>query len=194
MIALPNRDTLILTGSRDVENLKLLAQETDAEMRGPRSSCGVPLVLSEGAYTPFVPQPGDPAYAELKRHYLTMVGTLYHEQKDILEAMHEKTGEDIFVASYGSIENNEQERILSWSSWAPGVLTLLPEADVVALSEPEPEREPGIKPKSFFPAWRDLKEIAGSLMKPTDLYPVRYKVSEYPGPALLQQLAARSVM
>jgi hypothetical protein len=176
VIAIPNRDTLILTGSQDEAGLKALVGLTSKALEGPRPMFGPPLVLSEGTLLPLLPEPGGPAYWELKTLCLECLGTNYNSQKDLINALHEKEGTDIFVASFSSMENKEKGALRSYSSWAAGVDTLLPRTDAIAFCQ----GKPGQKPDITLTSWSSAERIVGNLLRPVDLFPPRFRVTEFP--------------
>jgi uncharacterized protein YtpQ (UPF0354 family) len=124
--------------------------------------------------------------AELRRKTLAED---YAGQKDLLEKSHEKTGVDLFVASYQLITAKESGREASFTVWTEDVDTLLPEAELVALvSTAELGGERAGPPK--FVAWRDLQAATGAFEQLPERYPARYKPANFPGKAARDALPA----
>jgi hypothetical protein len=109
----------------------------------------------------------------------------YNDQKELLDKIHESTGEDVFVASFSAVQHKDSGRIASYGVWAEGVPTLLPETDDLVLMRGNPQTD-DIHVAASGP-WQRVREIAGDLMQPLGVYPERYRVVEFPTP---QQLAA----
>lgn len=123
-------------------------------------------------------EPADAAVATALRRFQTIVrADLYNQQKEEWEQLNTSTGEDVFVASCMLIERQSGERVVSVSSWARAVHTLLPRTDVVAL---ELNDEHGERSGSKLLAWDDAQAIGGGLMEQIDCYPVRYRVRAFP--------------
>jgi hypothetical protein len=97
---------------------------------------------------------------------------LYQEQEQLLNAIHEKQGIDIFVANYSVLEHEDGWR-LSFCVWGNDVDSLLPVTDRVAFMKGE-----GLPP--VFADWSRVIETFGDLMEQTDDYPRRYRVREFP--------------
>ncbi len=191
VVSIPHRDSLILTGSRDEAGLNALVEISDRAFQGPRPMIAPPMVLSEGTWIPVDPQPGDPAYPALKLLSLQTVGTNYKQQKDLLEAIHEKEGEDLFVASYASFENKEKGTLRSMCSWTENVVSLLPQTDMVALVRLDASGQISRDTGPVLADWADVARIARDLLKPLDLYPRRYRVDGFPTPARLAEVSRK---
>lgn len=130
-------------------------------------------------------QPADAGVAAALRRHRTIIGAdLYNQQKLEWERLNASTGEDVFVATCLLIERQSGERVVSVSSWARDVHTLLPRTDVVAI---ELYDEHGERSGNKMLAWDDAQAIDGGLMEQIDCYPVRYRVRASPDP---QSLAA----
>jgi hypothetical protein len=107
--------------------------------------------------------------------------------KELLNALHEKTGEDVFVAAYMAAKDDETGRIRSYSVWSMGVDTLLPKTDVIHFFDPD--RPEGEKIAGSGP-WERVVEVVGGLMEEVDTYPERYRVRSYPTGEQLAAIAA----
>jgi len=192
VVAIPNRNTLILTGSRDEAGLKALAERSGKALQAPRPMFGLPLVLSEGQYLPVSPEHGSPAYRELKNLCLGCLGQNYGEQKDLLEKLHEKDGQDLFVASYSSIERKENGLLRSWCSWAKGVDSLLPKTDLIVLGNPRTGTTEK-KAEMIMVDWQKVADTTGDLLKPEGFYPPRFRVNAFPNEDQLIELRRCSI-
>jgi hypothetical protein len=102
----------------------------------------------------------------------------YDEQKSLLDRLHEKTGEDVFVASYTAVQDRESGKVSSYSVWSKEVVSLLPRSDTVHFFEPDPTGRDQHTIKSA--PWERVREVAGSLLKEKNLFPERYLVTEFP--------------
>lgn len=187
VVMVAHRDTLIVTGTGDPQGLEAMAMMTEVILDEPRSISGIPVcLLDDDTWAPFVPEPGDPAFV---RFAALRVGTLaseYGRQKQMLDGLHEKRGEDLFVASYEGRISDDGREVFSYCAWTREVVSLLPRTDrilFVDLEQPEDRR--------VVPArWEQAAEIVGDLMQPVDTYPPRYRVDGFPTPEQLEALRA----
>ncbi len=108
------------------------------------------------------------------------LGSEYGDQQGLLDALHERKGVDVFVASYSALKTDTGE-LISYSVWSNDVLTWLPRVDQLALME-----SPGAEP-DFFP-WDAVVDRVGHLMEPLDMYPERFKVESFPSSEDLEHL------
>ncbi|MEI8375690.1 MAG: hypothetical protein WCJ35_22945 [Planctomycetota bacterium] len=107
------------------------------------------------------------------------VGQNYSEQKELLDKLHEQTGEDLFVASFSAMEHKNTGYLRSYCVWTKNTISLLPVAERIVLGGPD--QAPVMAP------WEKVVEIAGDLMVPMGVYPERYRVDGFPS---ADQLAA----
>jgi len=175
----PNRDTLIVTGSDDVKGLEGMVALAKDALQKPRPMSGIAVRLDSDDWVPWLPDVSHPHYQEFRALQFQSHGQNYNEQKELLDKLHEKNQQDIFVASFAGMEDKATGQIITYCVWSREVLTLLPRTDRVAFVEKD--REPTMA------AWDRVVEVVGGLMKPLDMYPVRYRVEEFPSDG---QLAA----
>jgi len=174
--AIPHRETLIITGSEDVKGLEMLAQFIDEAREQPRFQSGITLVLEDDGWAPFLPPEDSPAYPAMHKQFIGTLFRDYAEQKELLDTLHEQTLTDIFVASYTAYEDRDSGRLWTTAVWSEGVDTLLPQAETVAFAAGASENPDvlGMAP------WQRVVDVAGELMQPTDHYPPRRRIQEFP--------------
>jgi hypothetical protein len=108
----------------------------------------------------------------------------YNDQKELLDQIHQQSGDDLFVASFSAVQHKDTGRISSYSVWSEGVDTLLPETDdIVLLRADQAADKVQVAAAGKF---QRVREIAGELMQPLGTYPERYRVAQFPSG---QQLA-----
>ena len=175
----PNRDTLIVTGAEDEEGLKgMIALAKDA-LQQPRMISGLAFCLVGDEWLPWLPDASHPTYGELRTLQVQSHGQDYSEQKSLLDRLHEKTKQDIFVASFSAMEHKDTKELTTYCVWSRGVLALLPRTDLIAFVQ---EGKDPLMAK-----WDRVAEVVGHLMEPLDIYPQRFQVSDFPTD---EQLAA----
>jgi hypothetical protein len=183
----PHRDVLIVTGSDDVNGLRVMADLTEKVLSEPRFMTAIPARLRWDEWVDFR-LPADHALHDRFELLRTQTNLRdYDEQKSLLDRLHEKTGEDVFVASYTAVQDKESGKISSYSVWSKEVVSLLPRSDTVHFFEPDPtgrdQHTIGSAP------WERVLEVAGSLLKEMNLFPERYLVTEFPSRDQLARLA-----
>jgi hypothetical protein len=96
----PNRETLLVTGSDDVEGLEAVAKIAEKALDDPRPINAIPLRLDGTEWVEWMPPADHPLYAKFRLLELQSLGREYADQKPALEALYEKQGIDRFVATY----------------------------------------------------------------------------------------------
>src|SRR5262249_8113922 len=134
----PNRDTLVVTGSDDQAGLEVMCKVAEESFQKPRPISTIALRLVGDEWESWLPDASAPAHAKPHELKLRTVGMEYNDQKELLDQIHEQTGQDLFVASFSAVQHKSTGRITSYSVWSDGVDTLLPETDDVVLLRPEP--------------------------------------------------------
>jgi hypothetical protein len=136
------------------------------------STLTVPLICEDDEWKYWLPPHDHPLHRTFKQKEIKWLGPLYHEQKELLDAVHSKQGIDIFVASYSAIKQQDGE-LLTFCAWSQGADSLLPVTHKVAFIKGE-----GKAP--LFADWSRVIETFGSLMEQTGDYPPRYRAREFP--------------
>jgi hypothetical protein len=172
----PNRDTLIVTGSESVEGLGLMAQLCAAVKEAGRPVSSIPVVLNvdERRWRTFQLPEDHPQYQLFKNLRLREELDTYGEQKPLLEAIHEQTGRDLFVASYSALSRkNSDDLFTSYCVWTENVTSLLPKAETIAFVR----MDRGI-PGRF--KWDTACAVLGDRVRPIALSPPRFLVESFP--------------
>ena len=185
----PNRNLLLVTGAEDVDGLIRMAEIADAILVEPRPMTGIGFRLDGTKWASFLPPSDSPAYRPLRQTALRSSAMDYEQQTEDLNQLHEKTGEDVFVASFQLVRQVAGGRLLSWTSWVDGITNaLMPRADVIAFGR---VGDAGEATSLGFAEWKRVHGVAGDLMEPTGLYPPRYRVRRFPTEQQLRQMELR---
>jgi hypothetical protein len=186
VVVAPNRDLLLVTGSDDVEGLTQMGALADAALQEARPMSGIALRLVSNRWEPYLPPIDCPAYWPMKKAAMRGIAIVYDEQAELLNKLHEKTNQDIFVASYTVMQLAADESWYSWGVWVEEVThALLPEVDRVHFGSTDSK---GRKQNLGWAQWDKVREVCGELMEPTDLYPPRYRIREFPSADQLARL------
>lgn len=183
----PDRNVLLVTGSEDAEGLVRMAEEAKSVLdESPRPLCGLAFILTGSTWQPYLPPADAPSHDELRLLACQYMANVYGEQKLLMEAIHERDGTDIFVATYDAMQNHDTGHLWSWCTWARDIDSLLPVTDLVAMGDldrPEGEQQLG------FAHWSQLLSVVGpTLERCPDVYPPRYRVREFPSQEQLGQI------
>jgi uncharacterized protein YtpQ (UPF0354 family) len=170
----PHRDSLLITGSDEVDGLGLMAKFAEDSFQHPRHISCTALRLDGDDWVPWMPPEDHPHFAQFRLLEVRSVYNDYDQQKQLLD----EQGSGLYVAKYSAGEDSSGT-VFSYAAWSDGVPTLLPKtnklflvrgADVLAGGE-----------------WEQVQAVVGHLMQPTDMYPLRCRVTEFP---TAEQLAA----
>lgn len=174
----PNRDTLIVTGSEDPTGLEIMTKIAEESFQKPRPISTVALTLVGDEWESWLPETDSPLYDRFHELRLRTIGMEYNDQKEFLDQIHSQTGENVFVASFSAVKRSEDGRVMSYSVWSEGVDTLLPETDDILLLRPDTaSKDVKIVAAGSF---ERVQEITGDLLQPTGTYPERYRVTDFP--------------
>lgn len=178
----PQRDSLFVTGSEDDVSLKIMLSLTETTIaEQPRPLCPIPLRLVDDEWEDWMVPRSHELYRSYKDLEANFLGGLYADQKSLLDQLHEKDGVDIFVASFSGIKKESTGETLSYCLWSKGVDTLLPKTQLLMLGA-------GQESVSIC-EWERVFEVVGDLMElDDDLYPARYRVTEFPSDAQIAEI------
>ena len=181
----PNRDTLIVTGSKDVEGVKGMAALAKDALQKPRPMSGLALRLERDEWLPWMPERSHPSYPDYRMLQVQTYGQNYAEQKHLLDKLHESTKEDIFVAGFSAVTATGSGEVFTYCVWSKGCHAWLPRTDRVVFFEEN--REP------VAADWVCAVAGLGELMRPLDMFPERYEVFEYPSDEQLKAIGCVSM-
>jgi uncharacterized protein YtpQ (UPF0354 family) len=181
VVLIPNRNSLLVTGSRDSEGLSLIAQigEQKAREEGRFMSLHA-MKLTGGRWTDYMPESSHLEFQTFHRLSLLSLNREYQEQKDLLDKHHEQNAIDIFTATF-MLYSHEEHGMHSMCVWTSGVESYLPETGRIALLLPEKE----ITRVCY---WRDVQERLGHLIVPMGWTPERYHVTQFPDEMVLASI------
>jgi hypothetical protein len=181
-----NRDATYVTGEDDEVGLKMMADLAAENLSEPYGLSGVPLVLDGDIWVSWMPSPDHPTYRVYRDlELMTFLGD-YQAQKAILDALHERRGIDVFVATFNARQKDDGDKF-SYCVWSNGVDTLLPMAQNVFLM-----KEPG-SPPAAIGSWERVREVVGSLMEQTDHWPPRFRVRQFPDDEALEVIGTKEL-
>ncbi|MBP6011861.1 MAG: hypothetical protein KBA31_06500 [Alphaproteobacteria bacterium] len=164
-IAVPlARNGLVVAGSKDVGALLAMAQFVEQQIETATRPIGyMPIILRDGEWRTFdLPEPELGPLRELVAKQRLWD---YEIQREMIEAHFQKSQRDVYVGKLDAIKF--EGRIISYTTWARNVLTLLPKADVVAIP---PERG-GL---ALLRKWDDFFAVCGECLTDEGFYPTRY--------------------
>jgi hypothetical protein len=188
VVMLPNRDTLLLAGSGDPAALAKLAVLAEEAYDHPRSITGLAFRLTEaGEWVPFVPDPNHSHFQQFKLLRVKSIGSEYAEQAEFLKEQNEKTGKDVFVASFSAMQQRETGEVRSYCVWSQGIVSWLPVTDDIYFFRLTGEEEGNIAGNA---CWEQARTVLGDVLKPLGLYPERYEVEAFPSEEQLRAFAA----
>lgn len=178
VVTIPTREIVLVTGSNNEQGLQLVAELTGQYMQKSRGISGRALCLKDHQWQSFVPpldHPAGPAFHEL---ILMSDGDIANSQKELLDKIHVKEQQDIFVASYMAVRDESSGAALSFCTWSQDVLSLLPRTERVMLVKGQGNVD-DMKPIGMV-KFDELLDICGDRIKPQGMYPERYRVDGFP--------------
>jgi hypothetical protein len=177
----PNRDTLIVTGSDDPENLVEAAKMAMTGLEDPRFLSGCAVCFRSGQWQRFLPAPGSPAHEPLRRLTLKTQRFYYEEQRELLQ---KQEGETTFIGIFdGGTEPTGEW--FSWATWAESITTWLPVVDKLVLFSEWTKAHNLQGPWK----WSVVADIAGGLMHPKETVPLRMFVNQFPAEDMVRAIA-----
>ncbi len=187
VVMVPNRDTLLLTGSDDEVGLGVMAAAAEEAAQQPRPIHTMPIRLEFGSWTPFLPPRELPAYLRFKQMVINSLGQDYEEQRALLTTTLQRQSDNVFVASYTAMRNTRTGELATHCMWARGVDSLLPRTDLIHFLDPE--RSDGQKVLASI-SWDRVEEIVGDLLEPLAIYPERHRARYFPTEKQLKAIKA----
>ena len=114
----PGREMLIVTGSEDGPGLEAMAALAKKALQQPWTVSGTGLRLNGDEWAPWMPDAGHPLFDEFRLLRMRSCGQDYAEQKELLDALHAKTGRDVFVSAF-SVMQRKDTGAISATAYGP---------------------------------------------------------------------------
>ena len=159
----PDRDTLIVTGTDDPGNLVKAAEMAMKGIETGRMVSGGAVCLRAGGWQSFMPPPASPAHEPFRRLSLKVGATNYEQQRVLLQ---KQKGEDVFIAKLSG-GTEPSGRWFSWAVWGEDIPTWLPVTDKLFLASPWTEQQDLRGPWR----WEVVEKVAGALMQSMETVP-----------------------
>lgn len=188
VVTIPNRLTLMVTGSEDVEGIERMLVRAEEVVRSQaRSHNPAPLLVKDGVISDFTVDPSSPVFNAVHRARGVATLLYYDDQQKKLETQFEKTGKDVHVAKYTLSQfTGKAVEYRSHSVWPLDVATLLPVSDEVIFYDHRMPKGQEIVARG---SWHAVKTVVGDLMLDTQMFPPRFYVSKFPTKEELSRIA-----
>lgn len=172
--AIPNRNTLLITGSQDIDGLRSLAQLTKREFEEPDPITAISFRLSDGIWTPFLPPPDHPHYEPFRELWLSTEAFDYGCQSLLLLRLNLELGDRAQLCPYvpGTCWRTGRRR--SVSRWPLGQELLVPRTEAIWFVRINDRRDA----TQFLVevAWDRARDVLGDRLVPTEYYPPLFRV------------------
>ncbi len=129
IVMVPNRDTLLVTGSESEVGQKMMLELAMQQLQEqPRPMIATPLTMDHsGQWIDWFPTPENALYNEYRRLQLGWLQIEHADQKQLLEKIYEIQHIKEFVASFSVMEKKGD--LQSYCVWTQGVKALLPKTE-----------------------------------------------------------------
>lgn len=176
VFALPNRGVLLAADRRDPAAVRLLIAEACRQLKhAPWPLSGMLIEHTRSGWQRCA-LPGELAAAA---HGLETIGLSYsyRDQKAALDKLYERTGTDLFVATFALRESREQpEQVRSYCVWTEGVDSLLPKTDHLIFNRDAG----GLRPVRVAVPWPIVERLCGHYLEGTAETPARWRARRFP--------------
>jgi hypothetical protein len=185
----PDRNTLLVVPDQPDVLARLLDMMEGEYGDSVRSISPAAYTVDDaGAVVPYPVDGAGPLAGPLRRAEALLAAAEYAAQREVLEAQHEKDGTDIYVASLRVMERQDKS-VFTVATWTDEVPTLLPQADVISFVKLAAD---GRATEIFEVPWLAVAVEVGPLAL-EGLDPVRYRVTTWPAPEVMDRLRTRAV-
>ena len=188
-IAMPvQRDTLIITGTEDEAGLAAMAEIAVEEHKKPYGIALLAFRLEQGEWLPWLPAPEHPQHQAFRNLELQYISEAYSRQKRLLEQICVKEeGEFCFPAAFAVCQHKDTDKRHSVTMLIEAAMpNSCPVAEEICITR---ATGPTIADEDVcLVDWSHAVEILGDAMRPLDIYPPRYLVTEFPNGAKWERL------
>ena len=177
VVMIPSNNCLMVTGDSDAAGLVTLALAGRDAFKNAAKRLSARAFRLNATWETFLPEAGHPAYQAFVDAAIDDRLSEYSGQQSLLQTALDRRGEDIFVATLMAKTDVATGKRRTIATWGDGLDTYLPVADEIAFSVMNDDNT-GKRLGST--SWEKVVAIAGNLMVPEDMYPPRYRVTQFP--------------
>ncbi len=188
VVGVPNRDTLLVTGTDDDNGLLRIVDLVNSEIRRPRSMSPMLFVWRDGDWSVFVPSPKSRAVMPILRQQKFAVVAAYEIQAERLRPMLAKAGAQVTLPFIRVYEKDEPPTVITATAWVKGEAALLPQTDEVLFADQSRPKGDTIHGRV---QWKLVLEAVGGLMDAQDCYPPRFLVRDFPSDQQLNEMGLK---
>ncbi len=178
IVMVPTPDTLLVANGRSENALAALAFWCE-QSAGPqkRALSSIAYRLTDRTWTAIpVAEQNSP---DLRNYQLKGLSSSHEDQKQLLDDLHERTNQDVWVAGYQLMQKTGSDLITAYTVWTESVDSLLPMADILVLQSMSEDGNEVAK-RVMVPMETALPILLPHLDLRDDLFPVRYRTTGFP--------------
>lgn len=191
IVMVPTPDTMLVANGRSENALEALAFWCE-QAAGPqkRALSSTAYRLNDRIWT-VIPMAEQNA-PNLRNYQLKGLSSSHEDQKQLLDDLHVRTNEDIWVASYQLMQKTGSDLITAYTVWTESVDSLLPLADVLILQSMSDDGSE-VTRRVVVPMETALPILLPHLDQRDDLFPVRYRTTGFPSSGEWNMLEAMAI-
>jgi len=175
VVGIPNRNTLIVTGSEDTDGLRRLALLSSREFAKRDAITAIPFRVSARTWSPFLPPEGHPHHPAFRMLWLNSLQADYETQSELLRQLKGVTGDQAWVSSFLIGQGSQTGQVSSLCMWPVGTEVLVPETDIIWFVRTNLDERS--KPEVVAQVtWDQARQYLGDRMEPTGLFPPCFRV------------------
>jgi hypothetical protein len=182
----PHWSALFLTGSNDVGGLGACLNTAAQQIsEAPKPMSAQPMVRRYPGWEVLRFARGHQLYDIWARARVYEMAGVYNDQQSALQEWCERQGDDVFVAQFNGVEEQQTKIVRSYCVWSKDVVTFLPETDEVMLYEDEKPEDDRVTRVDWDVMWAHCE----GLLQPTEHVPARWRVEAFPDPETLRRMS-----
>ncbi len=190
--AVPNRDTLVVTGLDDLDGLRQVGAVAWSAFESPRPISARPVVLRGRRWEPLRLPRGHALYTPFSESTSRELHALYQAQRELLMRLFEAKGDETYVTPF-DVGKDAAGNFVTHCTWT-GVVSdgevssslLLPLTDkiqIIQVRGTTPQRVVGLADREAVLA------VCKGILEPLEYEPPRLRTLSFPTPEMIAQLA-----
>lgn len=188
IVFLPNRDSLIVVGSEDIEGFKKAIELVYEGIKSHRSATGRTFILRNDKLEEFNVPKEHPFYHDLNLLKKFSIEGEYYEQTHYFGSV---LDDDDTMVSECTLIQPDNELPFTMSMLSKGFVTYLPETDRVFLSNGTDIEQNDDIFNSRLVDFEKFKQVCGHHMELIETYPKRYLVKQFPSEKELKAMGVK---
>ncbi|MCA9215818.1 MAG: DUF1444 family protein [Planctomycetales bacterium] len=185
VVMVPNRDKVLITGSKDERGLQMMVCTASEILDLPRPITGIAFELVGDEWYPWLPPREFLCTPRYRKMHIDSLASVYQQQQSVFNELPRSETGLSDLAALATACRTDSDDIVTYCICREAAPALLPKSDYIFF-QPK-DATPNTQDSPLYGRWDDVLRCAGDIIQPVpDMYPERYRLTSFPSIETIQ--------